>query len=158
MLAVARAGRSDDEPVLDQDKLKTFAFVTGIFSVVGAVVLIPVMTIQRAAEAFDFEITYAKTLATIGCLGNIAYVSPNLATLVNAATYSPPCPPPSQKTAIQSFRLDFLPTKSVHVGTDRTVETFGAHARQPGFVPGLRRWQRPNGAQAPEVHHESRST
>jgi hypothetical protein len=86
LAAGADAGGGQEAPVLDQAKLKTFGFVTGIVSLIGGVVLVVVTNIQRLAELLNFEIVYAKTLATIGCIGNIAYVSPNIATLVNART------------------------------------------------------------------------
>ena len=73
-------------PVLDQAKLKTFGFVTGIVSLVGGTVLIVTSNIQRAVEIVGGEIAFPKTFATIACLGNIAYVSPNIATLINART------------------------------------------------------------------------
>lgn len=80
--AMALAGSVD--AVMDQDRLKTFAFVTGIASTAGAVVLVYPSNVQRVADLIGLPI-YAKTLATIACVGNIAYVSPNISTLVNAA-------------------------------------------------------------------------
>jgi hypothetical protein len=72
-------------PVLDQSKLKTFGFVTGIVSLFAGAVLIVVTNIQRALDDPPPPIL-SRVLATIACLGNIAYVSPNIATLVNART------------------------------------------------------------------------
>ena len=73
-------------PSWTRAKLKTFGFVTGIVSLIGGAVLVVVTTIQRTADLLGFGIVYAKTLATIGCIGDIAYVSPNIATLINAKT------------------------------------------------------------------------
>jgi hypothetical protein len=85
----ADTAQSADAAVLDQAKLKTFGFVTGIVSLAGAAVLVVVTNIQRAADVvapLGGGIVYAKTLATIGCVGNIAYVLPNITTLINAKT------------------------------------------------------------------------
>lgn len=73
-----------DDAVMDQDRLKTFAFATGIASTAGAVVLVYTSNVQRVADLIGLPI-YAKTLAAVACVGNIAYVSPNVSTLVNAA-------------------------------------------------------------------------
>lgn len=77
-----------DSPVLDQAKLKTFGFVTGFASCVGGAVLIITTNIQRVLDSPIPvpRISYAKTLATIACTANIAYVSPNIATLINIST------------------------------------------------------------------------
>ena len=77
---------ADDDPTLDQAKLKTFGIVTGIAAFVGSVALIITTNIQRALDVAGIPIERAKTLATIGCISNIAYVSPNIATLINAKT------------------------------------------------------------------------
>lgn len=85
--AGATAAADDDPaPVLDQDKLKTFGLVTGIFSLVGGVVLVVATNIQRTIDVLELPAARVKTLATIVCVGNIAYVSPNIATLINART------------------------------------------------------------------------
>lgn len=85
-VAAAANASAPDAPVLDQARLKTFGFVTGIVSLVGANVLMVVTNVQRLFDATDVPVPYAKTLATIACVGNIAYVSPNIATLINART------------------------------------------------------------------------
>lgn len=72
-------------PVLDQSKLKTFGFVTGIVSLFAGAVLIVVTNIQRGLGDPPPPIL-SRALSTIACLGNIAYVSPNIATLINART------------------------------------------------------------------------
>lgn len=77
---------ADDDPTLDQAKLRTFGIVAGIAALVGSVALIITTNIQRAAEAAGVPIQRPKTLAAIGCVSNIAYVSPNIATLINAKT------------------------------------------------------------------------
>jgi len=82
------AAAVDEAPVLDQDKLKTFGFATGIVSLFGGFALIIVTNVQRLADVVGVPFPYAKTLATIGYLSNIAYVLPNIATLVNAGTDS----------------------------------------------------------------------
>ncbi|KQY92272.1 hypothetical protein ASD21_12660 [Caulobacter sp. Root1455] len=73
-------------PVLDETKLKTFGFVTGVVSLYGALVLIVTSNVQRVLDVAEIKNPLAKTYATIACLGNIAYVSPNIATLINART------------------------------------------------------------------------
>ncbi len=80
------AAAGDDAPVLDQAKLKTFGFAMGIVSLFGAAALVIVTNVQRLFDVVGVPVPYAKTVATIGCLSNIAYVSPNIATLVNAKT------------------------------------------------------------------------
>lgn len=82
----ATALEADDDPTLDEAKLKTFGIVTGICALAGSFVLIITTNIQRALDAAGISIAKAKTLATISCIGNIAYVSPNIATLINAKT------------------------------------------------------------------------
>jgi hypothetical protein len=76
----------DGTPVLDQARLKTFGFVTGWTSCVGGVVLFVTTNIQRTLDIAQIPIPYAKTLATIACTANIAYVSPNIATVINIST------------------------------------------------------------------------
>ena len=80
------AAADDDAPVLDQAKLKTFGFVMGIVSLFGAAALVIVTNVQRLFDVVGVSVPYTKTVATIGCLSNIAYVSPNIATLINAKT------------------------------------------------------------------------
>lgn len=75
-----------DAPVLDEAKLKTFGFVTGIVSLAGAAVLVVVTNIQRLFDRMEVTIPYAKSVATLACVGNIAYVSTNISTLINAQT------------------------------------------------------------------------
>ena len=91
LMALAAAG-GDEASVLNQDALKTMGFVTGIASLFGGLVLIVTVNLQRALCGGDGPIggspTFCRTLATIACIGNIAYVLPNLATLINAKTGS----------------------------------------------------------------------
>ena len=79
------ASAEAEEPVLDQAKLKTFGFVTGIAALGGAGVLVVVTNLQRVLDATGTN-GIPKTLATIACAANIVYVSPNIATLINAKT------------------------------------------------------------------------
>lgn len=72
-------------PVLDEDRLKVFSFTTGIISCVGAVVVAVVSTVQRGISTV-FDKTYIKTLATVGCAGTLAYLSPNYSALINVET------------------------------------------------------------------------
>ena len=83
MLPAELAGSRD---VLDQKKLKTFGFVTGIVSLCGAIFLVVVTNVQRAEPEAGFPEWLQYTLATLAAGGNILYVSPNFATLVNAKT------------------------------------------------------------------------
>ncbi len=80
------AAVADDSPVLDDAKLKVFGLVSGIFALVGSIVLIVVTTIQRVFEVIPLENNKPKTLALIGAIANVAYVSPNIATFINAKT------------------------------------------------------------------------
>ncbi len=84
--SLAGAMGAADDSVLDQAKLKTFGFVAGIFSLIGGVVLIITSNLQRLSDQVYIPFPYAKTLATIACVGNIAYVSPNISSLINART------------------------------------------------------------------------
>jgi hypothetical protein len=76
---------ADDTPVLDEGKIKIFAAVTGFFAFAGSSILIITTTIQRNLY-FSLDNTFPKTLARISCAGNIAYVSPNLPSIVNLKT------------------------------------------------------------------------
>jgi|GEM_PF-634711 len=82
--ATAAAAGVGAAPVLDEGKVKIFSFVTGIASLAGGAVLIVMTNVQRTLDLFSVDIARAKTLATIICVGNIAYVSPNISTMVNA--------------------------------------------------------------------------
>lgn len=74
----------EDAPVLDQTKLKVFGIVAGSFAFCGSIVLVITSAIQKALDLLGAE--GSKVLASITCMGNIAYVSPNIATLINAKT------------------------------------------------------------------------
>lgn len=76
----ARVILAEDAQVLDQDKLKIFAFVTGIASLFGSFALIITTNYQRVS------LDQTKTLAGLICVSNICYVSPNIATIVNLET------------------------------------------------------------------------
>lgn len=80
--AVAKAAAT---PVLDEDRLKVFSFTTGIISCVGTVVVAVVTTVQRGISLV-FDKAYIKTLATIGSVGTLAYLSPNYSALINVET------------------------------------------------------------------------
>ena len=69
-------------PVLDQTKLKTFAAVSAFATLAGAPALIIVTNVQRAATE-EAPLKLPKTIATIACVANIVYVSPNIAGLLN---------------------------------------------------------------------------
>jgi hypothetical protein len=71
------------DPALDQTKLKVFGITSGILALVGSVVLIVAGGLQRAAEKAGGGTT---TLATVACIGNVAYVSPNIATWINVGS------------------------------------------------------------------------
>jgi hypothetical protein len=81
-----QAGALESGDVLDQAKLKTFGFVTGIVSLCGAVALVVVTNVQRTEPDGGFPKWLQYTLATLAAASNAAYVSPNFATLVNAKT------------------------------------------------------------------------
>jgi len=76
---------SEATPVLDEASLKIFSFTTGIVSCVGMAVLGVVTSVQRGTSDV-FDKTYVKTLATIGCVGTLAFLSPNYSALINVET------------------------------------------------------------------------
>ncbi|WP_395702163.1 hypothetical protein [Aquabacterium sp.] len=84
--AAAAEASDDPQPVMDQSKLKTFGFVTGIVSLVGGAALVVVTNFQRVFDMLSVPVPFAKTVATLGCVANIAYVSPNITSFVNART------------------------------------------------------------------------
>ncbi|WP_051695180.1 hypothetical protein [Caulobacter sp. UNC358MFTsu5.1] len=87
-VAAPHPGPKAAAPVLDQDKLKIFAFATGVGSLFGGIVLVTVGNIQRFAFDEDAPpgLPYLATLATIAALGNFTYVSPNIASIINTST------------------------------------------------------------------------
>jgi hypothetical protein len=84
--ADSTATTGDDAPVVDQEKLKNFGFITGIASLVGAALNFVVTSIQRTLDLFEVDIYRPKTLATLASLCNILVVSPNIESMVNAKT------------------------------------------------------------------------
>lgn len=76
----------EDSPVLNESRLKTFGFATGMCAFVGSIVLIYTSTVQRTLDIVGLDNAFPKTLATISAIGNLAYVSPNIATFINAKT------------------------------------------------------------------------
>ncbi|WP_345256203.1 hypothetical protein [Flaviaesturariibacter amylovorans] len=79
------AAAPGEQAVLDETRLKMFGFVTGICATVGSVVMIFTSTIQKTLDYVGVN-PFPKTLAAIACVGNVFYVSPNIATMVNAKT------------------------------------------------------------------------
>ncbi len=75
-----------EQAVLNEEALKIFAFVSDVFAFIGSGVLIITSAIQRTLELVGLDNAIPKTLATISAIGNIAYVSPNISGLINAAT------------------------------------------------------------------------
>jgi hypothetical protein len=70
-----------DAPVILNDiNMKMFMFVTGICAAIGAVLLVVVSVIQRFALGWLFP----KLLATVAALANLAYLSPDIPTMINA--------------------------------------------------------------------------
>jgi len=69
-------------PVLNQAKLKVFGFVTDIFAFVGSAVLIVATEIPRMPG----PTLWPKTVAACAAVANIAYISPNIPTIINAAS------------------------------------------------------------------------
>jgi hypothetical protein len=76
---------SEATPVLDEASLRIFSFTTGIVSCVSMAVLGVVTSVQRGTSDV-FDKTYVKTLATIGCVGTLAFLSPNYSALINVET------------------------------------------------------------------------
>ncbi|MCX8961600.1 hypothetical protein EHW64_10675 [Erwinia psidii] len=74
-----------EQPVLDDHRLKVFGFVSGFFALAGSIGLIIATTRQRAGGD-EMPVSQKKTLALVAAVSNVAYVSPNIATLINAAT------------------------------------------------------------------------
>jgi hypothetical protein len=86
-MAMARVAIDDvPVPVLDETRLKVFGVVAGFFAFAGSLVVIVTSSIQKAFDTFGRPFPFAKTLALINGIGNVAYVSPNLATWVNVQT------------------------------------------------------------------------
>jgi hypothetical protein len=91
LLTAPTDAASDDTSVLNETRLKTFGVVTGFFAFVGGAVLIVTSALQRALDEAAIYLPggvnpIAKTLALVSAVGNVAYVSPNIATFVNATT------------------------------------------------------------------------
>lgn len=91
-LAPRLAAAPNPTPVLDDSKLKVFGFVSGLFAAFGSVVLIVTSGIQRImdlgedSKIVSFGGKVKKTIALIAAIGNVAYVSPNIATWINVKT------------------------------------------------------------------------
>ena len=86
--ATSRIALSDTQ-VLNETRLKTFGVVTGFFALIGSGVLIVTSAVQRILDEtgkVGLPNARPKTLALISALGNVAYVSPNIATFINAST------------------------------------------------------------------------
>ncbi|HYI47228.1 MAG TPA: hypothetical protein VEX35_02075 [Allosphingosinicella sp.] len=71
------------DPPLDQAKLKVFGIVTGVAALGGSAVLVIVSGIQKTLDFIGIDVAFPKMLASLNCVGNIAYVSPNIATFIN---------------------------------------------------------------------------
>jgi hypothetical protein len=87
-LATARPATlaaSGPAPVLDQSRLKVFGFTAGVTAMIGSVALAVTSTIQKTLDMVSAN-PFPKTLAAIAAVCNVAYVSPNIATLINAKT------------------------------------------------------------------------
>lgn len=86
--AVTEMLLAHETPVLNDARLKVFAFTSGIFTLVGSAVLIVTSGLQRILQEIPgTENNKAKkTIALLSALGNIAYVSPNIAGFINAKT------------------------------------------------------------------------
>lgn len=84
----ASVSTTANTPVLDESKLKIFGFVTGLFAFGGSLVLIVTSALQRVLALSPFPIpdNFKKVVALISGIGNVAYVSPNIATFINVAT------------------------------------------------------------------------
>lgn len=85
----------ENSPVLDDARLKTFGFVSGFFAFAGTIVLISTSALMRALDIADDDDDHEDDAAsngirlvcsTVSAIGNIACLSPNIATLVNAKT------------------------------------------------------------------------
>lgn len=78
---------SDDGAVLNQTLLKRFGFATGIVALVGSVALVAIVNWQRASEPVrplpPEDRPMARVRAVLAAAANLAYVSPNLASLLN---------------------------------------------------------------------------
>jgi hypothetical protein len=73
----SKAGLLKDTPlIVDQDQLKTFSIVTSFFALTGGIVLIYTSNQEQQT----------KKIAVLSCVANIAYVSPNIVSLINAKT------------------------------------------------------------------------
>lgn len=95
----ADAAKAGDNRTFDESKLKVFGIVAGIFASIGTIVLIITTTIQRGLReakvdenapllppGIDAINKGKRIVATVAGFGNLAYVSPNIATFINIKT------------------------------------------------------------------------
>lgn len=76
---------ADTPPVLDGNRLKVFAGISGFTAFAGSAVLVITTGIQRGLDYVNFNFI-AKELAAIAAIANVAYVIPNVGGLINART------------------------------------------------------------------------
>lgn len=82
------------EPVLDESRLKIFGIVSGVCACVGSIVLVVTSGLEQlqimAGKAGPLETPIQKKFLNISSfcsfLGNILYLSPNIATMINLET------------------------------------------------------------------------
>ncbi|ABE62005.1 hypothetical protein Nham_1161 [Nitrobacter hamburgensis X14] len=83
--AVAQPSRialaaADDQP-LDVKKLRTFGMVEGVFAGVGSVVLIVTANAKLSDDGTGWG-AWPGTIATINAFANVAYVAPNISSMI----------------------------------------------------------------------------
>jgi hypothetical protein len=78
---------AESSPVLNEQAMKTFGFVTDFFALGGAIVCGVTSSILKALSQAGHD--QPKILITINAVGNVAYVSPNLPAWINIASDDP---------------------------------------------------------------------
>lgn len=78
---------AETSPVLNEQSMKTFGFVTDFFALGGAIVCGVTSSILKVLSQAGHD--QPKILITINAVGNVAYVSPNLPAWINIASDDP---------------------------------------------------------------------
>jgi hypothetical protein len=74
-----------ENAVLNESRLKVLSFVADVFAFAGGIVLTITSAIQKTFDSIvHLPVPYAKTMASIAGMANIAYVSPNIPSFLNS--------------------------------------------------------------------------
>jgi hypothetical protein len=84
-MSLATLQDENDDPVLDEARLKTFGVVTGFLALAGSIGSVVVLVLQRASQPDDgkFATNWPKVTALLGAIANMFYVSPNFSSMIN---------------------------------------------------------------------------